>query len=114
MAASTIRAEQNRGPAGGAFERPTQKSSAILKRLWKYLCRYRWLLVLAAVLSIGSNLLALAGPKLSGSAVDALGLGRDKVDFERVFHKRSASGHLWQRGRDCLCPRHLEKRVRTA
>ena len=57
---------------------------AILKRLWKYLGRNRLLLVLALVFSVTSSALALYGPKLSGKALDAIGLGTGKVDFDTV------------------------------
>ncbi len=69
-----------------AFERPHAPTSVILKRLWEYLSRYRWLLVLALTLSIASNLLALLGPKLSGYAIDAIRPGQGAVDFDTVFY----------------------------
>ena len=58
---------------------------AILKRLWKYLGRNRLLLVLALLFSIASSALALYGPKLSGTALDAVANGTGKVDFDTVF-----------------------------
>ncbi|MEE1329307.1 MAG: ABC transporter ATP-binding protein, partial [Oscillospiraceae bacterium] len=57
----------------------------LLKRLWKYLGRNRFLLVLALVLSLTSSLLSLYGPKLSGEAINAIDLGAGKVDFDTVF-----------------------------
>ncbi len=77
--------KQNRGPGGGAFEKPRGKAKPILLRLWGYLAKDKWLLALAAVLSIGGNLLALLGPKLSGAAIDAIRPGAGAVDFETVF-----------------------------
>ncbi len=75
------------GPGGGdAFEKPTVRSGVILKRLWCYLCQYRWMLFLAGMLSVGSNLLALLGPKLSGYAIDAIKPGPGMVDFNTVFY----------------------------
>lgn len=75
---------KQRNMGGGSFERPTQKTSYIIKRLWKYLSPYKWLLALAAALSIGGNALALIGPKLSGFAIDAIeAVGG--VDFAAVF-----------------------------
>lgn len=75
---------KQRNLGGGSFERPTQKTSYIIKRLWKYLSPYKWLLALAAALSIGGNALALIGPKLSGFAIDAIeAVGG--VDFAGVF-----------------------------
>ena len=43
-----------------------------LSRLGKYLFRYKWLLFLAILLTVGSNLFALIGPMLSGYAIDAI------------------------------------------
>ena len=57
----------------------------LLRRLWKYLGRNRLLLVLAVALSLSSSLLALYGPKLSGTAINAIGLGTGKVDFSTVY-----------------------------
>lgn len=57
----------------------------ILPRLWKYLARYKWLLLLAVLLTVFSNLFALVGPLLSGYAIDAIGPGKGAVRFERVF-----------------------------
>ena len=57
----------------------------LLKRLWRYLGRNRILLVLALLLSVSGSLLALYGPKLSGQAINAIGLGQGNVDFDTVF-----------------------------
>ena len=75
-----------RGPGGGSFERPTQKPTVVLRRIWRYLAHYRWLLLGAVALSIGGNLLALVGPKLSGHAIDAMRLGKGGVDFDAVLY----------------------------
>ena len=58
----------------------------LLKRLWNYLGRNRFLLVLAVCLSVTSSLLALYGPKLSGRAINAIELGPGKVDMDTVLH----------------------------
>lgn len=47
--------------------------------------QYKWLLLVAFILTVGSNLLALIGPMLSGYAVDAI-VGVGKVQFEKVFY----------------------------
>lgn len=57
----------------------------LLARLWKYLYHYKWLLLLAALLTVSSNLLSLVGPTLSGRAIDAIEPGKGKVDFSTVF-----------------------------
>ena len=75
-----------KGIAGsGKFERPTVKTTLILRRLGKYFYAYKWLLLLAFVLSVASNLLSLVGPKLSGYAIDAIEPGAGSVDFAVVF-----------------------------
>ena len=48
--------------------------------------QYKWLLLLAFIMTVGSNLLALVGPMLSGYAIDAIEPGMGKVEFSRVFH----------------------------
>ena len=67
------------------FEGNTISRGVLLRRLWRYLGRNRGLLVLALLLSLTSSLLALYGPKLSGTAINAIDLGEGKVDFDTVF-----------------------------
>ena len=67
------------------FEGNTLSRGTLLLRLWRYLGRNRGLLVLALLLSLTSSLLALYGPKLSGTAINAIDLGRGEVDFDTVF-----------------------------
>lgn len=62
-----------------------QRKHTIL-RLGRYMIQYKWLLLLAAIMTVGSNLLALVGPMLSGYAIDAIEPGMGKVEFSRVFH----------------------------
>ncbi len=69
--------------ASMSFEKPSAKTSQILKRLWKYLKGAKILLILSIVLSVSSNVLALLGPKLSGAAIDAIKQGG--VNFPLVF-----------------------------
>jgi ATP-binding cassette subfamily B protein len=58
----------------------------VLVRLWKYLYNYKFLLLLALVLVVASNLLALRGPEFSGKAISAMGIGKGDADFEKVFY----------------------------
>lgn len=44
----------------------------VIKRLWDYLYKFKWLLLIALVLTLLSNLFSLIGPKLSGSIVDQI------------------------------------------
>ena len=67
------------------FERKKIKMGRILLRLWKYIGRYRVLVILALILSVISSLLGLYGPKLSGQAINAIDLGAGNVDFQTVY-----------------------------
>ncbi len=68
------------------YSKPKQKKSVILLRLWKYVCEYKWTLVLALFLNLAGNALALCGPYLSGKAIDAIEIGQGRVDFKTVFY----------------------------
>ena len=57
----------------------------VLRRMGKYLFRHPITVVLAFLLMLSSNLLALAGPTLSGRAIDAIATGRGNVDFNTVY-----------------------------
>ncbi len=62
-----------RGPGRGpAFAKPKEKTSVVLLKLWRYLARYQWIIVGAALMSVLGNLLGLLSPKLSGAAIDAI------------------------------------------
>ena len=66
------------------FERKKVPMGKLLKRLWQYIGKYRILVVLALLLSTTSSVLGLIGPKLSGSAINAIrGIG--DVDFPLVI-----------------------------
>ncbi len=67
------------------FEARKIDRKQLLLRLWRYLGRNRILLILALGLSVLSSILALYGPKLSGTALDAIAYGRGKVDFSTVY-----------------------------
>ncbi len=58
----------------------------ILKRLWDYVCVYKYLFLLAFLLAIFSNLLALYGPTLTGKALGLIGDSGGDVDFDLVFY----------------------------
>jgi ATP-binding cassette subfamily B multidrug efflux pump len=68
------------------FKETDVSKGKILKRLWRYLGKSRWLIVLALFLVVASNVCALFGPKLSGRVIDLLAAGQGKIDFERVFY----------------------------
>lgn len=61
-------------------------SEGTILRLGKYMLQYKWLLLLAMVCTLGSNLFSLIGPKLTGLSIGAIEPGRGAVDFNRVFY----------------------------
>ena len=63
-----------------------KKKKYLIGRLWKYLSRHRLIIFLALVCMLSGNILALFGPKLSGNAIDAMGIGAGEVDFKKVFY----------------------------
>ena len=60
------------------------KKTSTLRRLCMYLLQYKWLLLLALALTVGSNLFALIGPALCGKAIDLAEMGPGKVDLPAV------------------------------
>ena len=65
-------------------KKPVNKKATIL-RLLKYMLNFKWLLLLALLLTIASNAFALIGPRLSGAAIDCIGK-EGGVDFKGVAH----------------------------
>ena len=63
------------------------KKTAIISRLLPYLMQHKILLALCIALTIGGNLLGLAGPYFSGLAIDAIKLKdtAGQVDFSEVW-----------------------------
>ena len=59
-------------------------SGKTILRLGMYMLRYKWLLLFAAVCTLGSNLFNLIGPKLTGLCIGEPGQGA--VDFGSVFY----------------------------
>ena len=59
--------------------------AAVLKRMAKYLLAHKPMLLLCLVIMLTSNVLALAAPKLSQKAIDAIEPGAGLVDIERVM-----------------------------
>lgn len=74
------------GRTGGVTLEPERRKHA-LKRLGKFMLDYKGALAFAIILSIGSNLFALIGPRLSGQAIDVIeaGIG-GKMDFSKVLY----------------------------
>lgn len=62
---------------------PTNRR-AVAARLAKYFMRYKFTVIAAFLLMLGSNLFALLGPLLTGKAINAIDL-ETGVDFQAVF-----------------------------
>lgn len=66
-------------------EKPKDTKGA-LKRILSYLGSYRLMIAFILFLCIASNILALLGPSMAGSAINEAAAGVGKVNFERVKH----------------------------
>lgn len=62
-----------------------KRKKYIMIRLWGYIYQFKWYVAAAVFLTITSNILALAGPMLSGRAINAIEPGKGAVDFNQVF-----------------------------
>lgn len=67
----------------GAAPHAKMGKKAVIARLAKYFLRYKFSVLLAFILMVGSNLFALLGPWLSGEAIDAIDL-KTGVEFQTV------------------------------
>ena len=62
-----------------------KNKKATLLRLLRYMMHFQWLLLLALLLTLASNTLALIGPRLSGAAINCIAR-EEGVDFAGVGH----------------------------
>ena len=75
----------NRGKMSGrTFNKPKNRKYA-LKRLWDYVVKFKWWLLLALIITILTNLFSLFGPTLTGYAIGAIELGKGAVNFDDVY-----------------------------
>lgn len=74
-----------RGQRDTKKEKPRDAKGTLL-RIWRYVTRFRALMIVIAILCICSNLLALIGPSLAGQAINEAAAGAGKVNFDRVWH----------------------------
>lgn len=70
-------------PISFSNKRP-KDTKGTLKRLVSYLKAYKLIIVVIALLCIGSNLMALIGPKLAGLAINEAAAGAGLVNFDKV------------------------------
>ncbi len=76
-----------RGMSGPTKKLDRKTGAKVLRRILSYLFRYKWLALLALVMMLVSNLLALVGPRLSGFAIDSLaGEFPDKWVFTPLYN----------------------------
>ncbi len=77
----------NKQPVTGATSvRLTGKAGGrVIRRMARYLFRHKAMVILCFCLMLLSNLLALAAPKLSEKAIDAIEPGLGRVVFSEVF-----------------------------
>ena len=69
-----------------AVLRKPKDTKGTLRRLLTYMAEFKWILLLALVLSFISNVLALLGPSLAGNAINEAAAGAGKVNFDKVFY----------------------------
>ncbi len=74
-----------KGPISDKTDKP-KDTKYVIRRLWAYFYHYKWMLTLAILLTVLSNMLALVGPMLSGYAIDAIEPGKGMVIFQKVFY----------------------------
>ncbi len=72
-------------PFSTKTDKPKDAKGAV-RRLVKYMFKYRALTAAAVVLSVFSNIFALLGPKLSGNAIDVIAKGYGRVNFNKVYY----------------------------
>ncbi len=74
-----------KGPISEKTDKP-KDTKYVIRRLWTYFYHYKGMMLLAILLTILSNMLALVGPLLSGYAIDAIEPGKGMVIFQKVFY----------------------------
>lgn len=63
-----------------------QSTKYILKRMSKYLYKYKFTIIISVILTIVSNIFALVGPMLSGYAIEVIENGNGGIDFSKIFY----------------------------
>ena len=67
------------------FEKKKVNMGKVLLRLWRYIGKYRILVVLAVILALSSSLLAIVGPRLSGDAINEISKGAGNFNMDTIF-----------------------------
>lgn len=69
-----------------SLRKKPKDTKGTLRRLLTYIGQYKWLLAFIFLLCFISNILALLGPSMAGSAINAAAAGAGKVDFGEVYY----------------------------
>lgn len=72
--------------ARDTIRKKPKDTKGTLRRLLFYVGQYKWILALVFVFCFTSNILALLGPSLAGSAINEAAAGAGKVNFDKVFY----------------------------
>lgn len=72
--------------ARDTIRKKPKDTKGALRRLLSYIRQYRFILILIFILCFVSNILALLGPSLAGSAINEAAAGVGKVNFDHVFY----------------------------
>ncbi len=76
----------NNKQVGRTFQKP-KNTKYVLKKLWQYLYHYKWLLLLALVMTVATNLFALIGPKLAGTAIEIIEYSKQgEIKIDEVMY----------------------------
>ncbi|MGM9532006.1 ABC transporter ATP-binding protein [Intestinibacter sp.] len=58
----------------------------IMKKIWRYLYKYKFAIIISIILTFISNAFSLVGPMLSGYAIEVIEYGRGNIDFSKIFY----------------------------
>ena len=71
-------------PSKQTVMKKPKDTKGALRRLLSYISGYKWILILALLLSFAGNIAGLLGPSLAGSAINEAAAGAGKVNFQMV------------------------------
>lgn len=72
--------------ARDTIRKKPKDTKGTLKTLLSYIGQYKWILLFVFVMCFVSNILALLGPDLAGSAINEASAGAGKVNFQEVIY----------------------------
>ncbi|MBE5937367.1 MAG: ABC transporter ATP-binding protein [Lachnospiraceae bacterium] len=72
-------------PISTKTDKPRNTKKA-LGRIMTYISSCKVLFIIAVILAVAGNVLALIGPNLSGKAIDVIAAGKGQVDFNKIYY----------------------------